>query len=404
MKKRWIVTAIVVYQWTHLSAQWTFSLTEARTDIQVLTSPEYGGRGHYKNGARRAASYVERRFQVIGLQPVNGTYMQKFPLKVNRIIGKPFLAINGREFRLGIDFLPHSLTSSGFYCGSIKAFYVKSGLLISEKGINDFATVTEQHCALLIDDDIPEAIRNDTTVDVQRTLREVRIENAKKNIPRVVLVLQKNLHITSPHISMGVPLFSVRKTQLPPVVDSLVFHVVSLFDTVESVNIVGLVRGTVYPDSFLILCAHYDHHSGYNDSLYFPGANDNASGVALLLQLASTFIHKPLAYSVLFIAFGGEEVGLVGSRYFIEHPLVQLSNIVSVFNFDMVASGDCSIEVGGEEDFSWEYAFFSSVNASSGVQLNATKTSLGSNHYPFVQNGIRAFFLIQRTVSNHTTH
>ena len=81
-------------------------------------------------------------------------------------------------------------------------------------------------------------------------------------------------------------------------------------------NLAAVVRGTIRPDSFLIVSAHYDHLGMMGPHVYFPGANDNASGVALLLELAAHYAkpeNRP-AYSVVFLLFGAEEAGLVGSR------------------------------------------------------------------------------------------
>ena len=94
----------------------------------------------------------------------------------------------------------------------------------------------------------------------------------------------------------------------------------------KSQNVVGYLEGNV-PDSCVVVVAHYDHLGMMGDSTVFCGANDNASGVALLLSLAKHYaVHKP-KYSILFIAFGGEEIGLIGSKYFVDNPLVPLSSI-----------------------------------------------------------------------------
>lgn len=80
---------------------------------------------------------------------------------------------------------------------------------------------------------------------------------------------------------------------------------------------VGYIQGTRKPDSMIVLTAHYDHLGGLGNATYFPGANDNASGISMLLSLAryySNIDHRP-EYTMVFIAFGGEEVGLIGSQF-----------------------------------------------------------------------------------------
>src|SRR6201999_64747 len=81
-----------------------------------------------------------------------------------------------------------------------------------------------------------------------------------------------------------------------------------------SQNVIGYVKGKDNPDSFIVFTAHYDHLGQMGKKVYFPGANDNASGVAMLLSLARYYSkpeHKPKC-SIVFIAFGGEEVALLG--------------------------------------------------------------------------------------------
>jgi Zn-dependent M28 family amino/carboxypeptidase len=109
----------------------------------------------------------------------------------------------------------------------------------------------------------------------------------------------------------------------------------------SAANIVGMVRGTARPDEFLLLTAHYDHLGVRNGALY-PGADDNASGVATLLQAAAFVAAHPLRHSVVFIAFDSEEQGLRGARYFVAHPLVDLKRIGLMLNLDMVSRNDAA--------------------------------------------------------------
>src|SRR5699024_3239821 len=93
-----------------------------------------------------------------------------------------------------------------------------------------------------------------------------------------------------------------------------------------------------------VIGAHYDHlgtgsfGSLYTgpDTLIHNGADDNASGTAGLLELAQYFSHHPPRKNIVFMAFSGEEMGLLGSRFFVEHPTVPLKNIEAMINMDMV--------------------------------------------------------------------
>jgi len=111
----------------------------------------------------------------------------------------------------------------------------------------------------------------------------------------------------------------------------------------KSQNILGLIEGK-HKDSVIVLGAHYDH-IGKNDSTYFPGADDNASGVAVLLKIAETFAKAQREgfrpeKSILFAFWGGEEHGLLGSQEFFKNPVFQPEKTSLYVNFDMVGRCD----------------------------------------------------------------
>jgi hypothetical protein len=104
-------------------------------------------------------------------------------------------------------------------------------------------------------------------------------------------------------------------------------------------NVVGIIRGTRYPDRYIVLTAHYDHLGIRNGKIYY-GADDNASGTAALLAMARYFKQHPLEHSLLLIAFDAEEKGLVGSRYFADNSPIPLSQMVMNINMDMISRND----------------------------------------------------------------
>ncbi|MEH6665065.1 MAG: M28 family peptidase [Brevundimonas sp.] len=107
----------------------------------------------------------------------------------------------------------------------------------------------------------------------------------------------------------------------------------------DGVNVVGLIRGTARPDRYIVVTAHYDHMGTYQGRLY-NGADDNASGVASMLELAARLKTDAPAHSVLFVALDGEERGLIGADQFIQRPPVPLESIALNVNLDMTARVD----------------------------------------------------------------
>jgi hypothetical protein len=111
-------------------------------------------------------------------------------------------------------------------------------------------------------------------------------------------------------------------------------------------NVVGAIRGRLNPNALVIICGHLDATSEDPMNLA-PGAEDNGSGTMMALEAARVLAHEPLDYTVKFIAFTGEEQGLIGSQHYAQTMRSQGANIAGVFNFDMVAwpGGDWNVRI-----------------------------------------------------------
>ncbi len=104
----------------------------------------------------------------------------------------------------------------------------------------------------------------------------------------------------------------------------------------EGINIVGYVKGKINPDKYIVIGAHYDHIGIINDTIY-NGADDNASGTSALLFLANYFSKNKPKHSIVFAAFDAEELGLHGSKAFVDKPYIPLKDIKLNINFDMIS-------------------------------------------------------------------
>jgi len=106
-------------------------------------------------------------------------------------------------------------------------------------------------------------------------------------------------------------------------------------------NVLGLIKGTENPDSYIVISAHYDHlgirvKEGQSDSIY-NGADDDASGTSALFSFAEYFKNNPPKHSVILAAFDSEELGLRGSKYFVDNSIVPLESIMVNLNMDMIS-------------------------------------------------------------------
>ena len=164
----------------------------------------------------------------------------------------------------------------------------------------------------------------------------------------------------------------------------------------EANNVIAYIAGSAQPDSFLVFTAHYDHLGGQGKAVYFPGANDNASGTAMLLELAAHYSqpqHRP-NYSIVFMAFAAEEAGLLGSSYYTEHPLFPLSRIRFLVNLDLLGTGSEGMMVVNGKVHAPEYEQLQQLNQQHQYlpQLRSRGKAANSDHYPFSEKGVPAFF------------
>lgn len=176
----------------------------------------------------------------------------------------------------------------------------------------------------------------------------------------------------------------------------------------QSTNILTYIVGknTKLQNEFILIGAHYDHLGlgGEGSSSRRPdtlavhyGADDNASGVALLLELASYFkkSQNQLERSIIFIAFGGEEKGLLGSKFFVEHPFTDLKNIIIMINLDMVGrlKPDNYLNIGGTGTFVSADSILYLANEDGFFKLDLSPEGYGpSDHAAFYAKDIPVLF------------
>ncbi|MDO5972229.1 M28 family peptidase [Flavivirga aquimarina] len=104
----------------------------------------------------------------------------------------------------------------------------------------------------------------------------------------------------------------------------------------KTTNVLGLIKGTENPREYIVISAHYDHE-GVKNGVVYNGADDNASGLSALFGFGEYFKNNPPKHSVILAAFDGEELGLQGSRYFVNNSIVPLEKIKMNINMDMIS-------------------------------------------------------------------
>ena len=132
------------------------------------------------------------------------------------------------------------------------------------------------------------------------------------------------------------PFYQRKIKHTPPTKIRINFEGVA--STIETANVIGVIRGE--SEQAIIISAHYDH-IGKGENVYYPGADDNASGVAALLELAEEFVqYEKLKYTMIFLATTAEEGGLLGSQHYVEKPDFDPEKTLCNINMDMISRCD----------------------------------------------------------------
>jgi hypothetical protein len=370
-------------------------LDRVRRTIDDLTAPAMHGRGYVRQGERRAAEYLRKQFQQIGLQPLATNFWQPFQLDVNTFPSQLSLKVDGRELRPGYDFIAEPASGGGGVTGPV--CYLDTLIFSNEAAGQQFLLRPLRGQVLVLHQRDAERIR---------TLPATFAQHLESAAARITLVTGKLTASLAPE-QWPQPRLQVLANQWPQGPSKKVSLRIEaqLQEHYPTQNVVGYIRGNAQPDSFLVFTAHYDHLGRMGSRTYFPGANDNASGTALLLELAHYYTqpqNRP-AYSVAFIAFGAEEAGLVGSHYFVEHPLVPLERIRFLLNLDLEGTGQDGATVVNGRIYEQAFQRMSRLNEQQHFlpAIGARGRAANSDHYPFSEAGVPAFFIYTRGTPTH---
>jgi hypothetical protein len=364
----------------HLRAQ---EMTRVRATIDTLCSPEMLGRGYVKQGEKKAAHYLAARFAAIGLKTFGANYFQPFDLPIN-IFPRPLtLKIDGEKLEPGKDYLLSAISKKG--SGRGKLLRLDTLIFTDDAARKRF---------------LQSKVKNKVVVYEKKQyarLVELPLEYLNKvHEARAIIELQNSNKLTaslSPS-QLSKPFYEMKLADFKPDSRKARFKAYAQhIPAYPTQNVIGYVPGTAEPDSFLVVSAHYDH-LGAMGQVYFPGANDNASGVSMLLEIAQYFVTHPHRYSIAFMAFGAEEAGLVGSRYYVEHPLFPLRQIRFLMNLDLLGTGDDGLMVLNGLKMAPEFELLNQINQRHQYfpALSKRDNAPNSDHYFFAVKGVRCVF------------
>ena len=326
-----------------------------KSTITYLASDSLEGRRTGTPGEKLAYEYLSREFEKTGLIPKGsaGNYLQTFEVNEGKqILPKTHLSVNGTSLEVEKDFFPFIFSSNG----SVNAFASPS---IKENNAPWFYDIKE-----LMDDNA-----NNPHFDLEDAIKNKAIECAAKGASALIVYNSgtKNdelkFEAKSKIPSLKIPVIFLSKNVATKYLNENTADLdldiqVSIGDKKRTGhNVIGYLDNGAA--NTIVIGAHYDH-LGYGEdhnSLWtgkaeiHNGADDNASGTAVVIELAKLLKNSKLKNNnYLFICFSGEELGLFGSKYFTEHPTTPIENINYMINCDMVGrlnDSSPAITVGG---------------------------------------------------------
>jgi len=378
---------LIILVFASLQAALSQNVDEARELINQLCSKEFAGRGYSHHGDSLAAAFIAKELKKSKLKPFNKSYYQEFNLPVNTFPGVLNVKIDSVDLIPGYDYLLAATSPS--IKGTFPVIKMDHQLIDYPDKLKMLSRQDIQNSFLLID-----------TVDVKnKGFKDALNDIVNYNLFQARGIIQveynKLMYIPSP-IVLNFPKIKLHRDAVPDNLDSISLNVENeYFESYKTRNIAAFVKGEI--DTFIVFSAHYDHLGEMGEGVYFPGANDNASGTAMVLELAKYFAKnkKKLKYSMAFLFFSAEELGLLGAKNYVEHPIFPLSKIKFLVNLDMVGSGDKGIKVVNGTIFRSEFDKLVQLNNEKGYlpDVSIRGPAANSDHYPFYEKGVKSFFI-----------
>jgi len=431
---------------------------EIVTHVKYLASDELSGRGSGEAGNNLAGDYLADRFGTVGLKPAGdrGSFFQSFPVFTGVELGDgnkvTFRGDKETALAVGEHFLPLGFSKNGAaYAPVVFAGY---GISKPDLGWDDYKRVNVKGKIVIVLRHTPD-MDEDGKFGPYAALTYKVMTAREKGAVGVLLVTgplgehpiffaaendaakkgktRPSIPLGSASTDAGIPAAIVR----PEFVDTLLeptgktlkdaqmamahgtpaactipaarigMRINVLRQTKPTRNVLGLIEGSdpKLKDEVVVIGAHYDHlgmgneHSLAESSTpaIHHGADDNASGTAAVLELAQYLAanRSKLGRSVLLMGFSGEEMGLLGSNYWVKHPTIPLERVVGMINLDMVGrmSNDTCHVIGAPTSPTWA-GLLEAANRPYGLRLKTDGgTPLGgSDHQSFLVKDIPVLF------------
>jgi aminopeptidase YwaD len=447
MKKTLTIFAIVL-SCILINAQNSTGLSEINKEdlianVKILTSPEFDGRLPGSEGYNKAAQFVADKFYDLGLMFAGeGNYFQHFNVEYNKIeapavfntivdndtvkgeIGKDFVLrgfTGSNNFTLPIVFCGYGISRPDLYYDDYDGINVKNKIVMVFKqnpkwkndekdwGTNyprEKSLVAKKHGAKGIlfvsmpNDEKPQpliasVLHGDGEQPVDFPQLHISLDAANRLLSRTGFTISDcQTKIDEKKKPLSINLATKAQIEVNAKYEKFA----------KTMNIVAVIEGTdkKLKEEYVVIGAHLDH-VGSQAGLLFPGANDNASGSAAVLEIAEAFVKSGIKpkRSVIFVLFASEEQGLFGAKHFVDSWKKGYDKIAAMINLDCVGYGD-SIQVGNGKSAPrlWEIA--NQINETSfNSMVDRTWNGGGADATPFHEKGIPCLYFVTTNSYDH---
>ncbi len=346
----------------------------AKQCLTKLVSPEFHGRGFAENGDKISANFIINELKKNNIKPITDKYTQDFGFAINTFPYPVSISINKKKLKLGSEYLiqPLSGTIKGKfkfeYLDSTKTDYNNKFVVIDKKRLPTFSNYR---------------------------LQEIEYTN-NINAKGIIEIIDGNLMQVQSQIEKNYVWLQIKRESFDSTATSINVDIENkYYYNYQSQNICSYIKGDV--DSFIVITCHYDHVGEVGKEAIFPGANDNGSGTVTVLDLAKHYakLNKKPHYSIAFLFFSAEEVGLLGSKYFALNPSIDLKKIKFLLNLDMIGSGEKGIAIVNAKENPKATELIKTINNKNKYfkHIKIRGNAKNSDHYYFSQVGVPAIFI-----------
>ena len=360
----------------------------ARRVLYQLCSPEMHGRGYYKQGDRIAADYLASEMKKLGVKTFGEEYLQPYTVNVN-VTNRLMVKLNGQELKFSKDFVvtPYSASVKGTFTPVM----VNASLMKNPDKLLAILQETAGPKVVLID---TVGLKNPPLYQFVKSVfaaRQFGVEAIIDVLSTAPVTVPGRWQTPYAHLQIA-------RQAIPENLQTVELDVEADYqEKYPTQNVIGWLPGKT--EDFIVFTAHYDGFGSFGEGNYYQAAQDNGSGTAMVLDLARHYAKgKKPHYSVAFMLFSGEEIGLTGSTWYANNPLFPLDKIKLVINLDMVATGQDGVFLFNAENRPSEAALVMKINEEHGYMKSVDNREgrANSDHWPFHLKGVPAIFFLTK--------